>query len=57
MREIYLEIPALEVDEEEIRYHRIAVNRDGFLVCLDCGLVLGRVYVLQGRVKGKRFSF
>ena len=57
MREIYLEIPALEVDEEETQYHRIAVNRDGFLVCLDCGLVLGRVYVLQGRVKGKRFSF
>ena len=46
-REVYVEIPMLEVSEEEVRNHRPVVNCDGLLVCADCGLVLGRVYVLQ----------
>ena len=44
-REVYVEIPMLEVDEEA-RSHRLVVSCDGLLVCADCGLVLGRVYVI-----------
>ena len=42
-----MEIPMLEVSEEEARSRRPVVSCDGLLVCADCGLVLGRVYVIQ----------
>jgi len=50
-REGYVEIPMLKISDEEARNHRPVVNCGALLVCADCRLVLGRVYVIHHKLE------